>query len=201
MVKYPKFLFLTYIIFSISFSVKSQNLKGGLFLGIIGSQIDGLTFSGYNKLGFTAGLVVCEELDYRWGFQCELKYIMKGAAKLTTANDPSLYKLTLGYFELPLLATLKTAKKIKFESGFALGYLFNTKLNEGYGNEISTYPIKKTDISWIAGIYYLMNERISFNLKFSYSIRPISNLAGNVTIWGTYGQYNNLFDLSVYYIL
>ena len=133
----------------------------------------------------------------------ELKFIMKGAAKPLSNNDQSIYRLTLEYFELPVLVTLNTSKKIKFESGLAIAYLSKvlSTIDFGYGNEDLSVVFRKTDISWIAGIYYILNEKFSVNMKFSYSLRPVSHFPGNLTVWGTYGQYNNMLDLSLYYTI
>lgn len=180
--------------------ISAQYFKGGVLLGITGSQMDGDNLGGYNKLGFSGGFFVHRDFGAILGMQGEFKFIMKGAAKTTTASDPTIYKRTLYYFELPMLATLKTAKKITVESGFAFAYLASAVADFGYG-QVIMHDTKKTDFSWIAGVYYLYSERLNFNLKFSYSLRPVSNFPGNITTWGTYGQYNHLLDLAVYYTI
>jgi hypothetical protein len=173
--------------------------SGGMMLGFTGSQVDGDTYSGYNKLGLTGGIFVSRKFNDIWSMQAELKYIMKGAAKTTSATDPSIDILGLHYFELPLLCKVKTTKKIEVESGLAEAYLFYATKNDGYGPIKPIYPINKTDLSWIAGISYLYSEKFTFNLKFSYSLLRISYVAMNLTTWGTYGQYNHLLDFAVFY--
>ncbi len=188
-------------IFLIISTASAQYFKGGLMAGFTGSQMDGDNLDGYNKFGFTAGVFANRSFNDFWGIQMELKFIMKGAAKPVTNSDPSIYRLSLYYYELPILATLKTSNKIKVESGFAIGYLSKANAVYDSGDEDRTYEFSKTEISWLAGIYYLLNEKFSVNLKFSYSLRAVSHSPGNLTIWGTYGQYNNLLNLSLYYTI
>lgn len=182
-------------------SASAQYFKGGLTVGFTGSQMDGDNLDGYNKFGFTGGVFGSRDFNEFWGIQMELKFIMKGAAKPVTNNDQSIYRMNLYYYELPILATLKISKKVKLESGFAIGYLSKATAVFDSGDEDRTYEFDKTEISWLAGIYYILNEKFSVNLKFSYSVRAVSHFPGNLTIWGTYGQYNNVLDLSLYYTI
>jgi len=182
--------------------VSSQTFKGGLMAGFTGSQMDGDNLSGYNKFGFTGGVFASTNFNDSWGMQTELKFIMKGAAKPVTNIDPTIYKMTLFYYELPVVVTLKTAQKVKLESGLAFAYLSRANLNNVDGIQNLTSQFRKTDISLIFGVYYILNEKISANLKYSYSLKRVStSIIGNMTIWGTYGLYNNLFDLSLYYTI
>jgi hypothetical protein len=181
--------------------VNAQQFKGGLILGITGCQIDGDQLGGYNKPGLTAGMFVKREISYKWGYQAELKYIMKGASKYATANDNTVYKKTLHYLELPILALYRLSNTTGIETGLAAAYMGYASLNYGYGIEDVSSTVHRYDISYIAGVTYIYSDKVSFNLKFCYSIVPISRLPGNLTIWGTYGQYNHLLALAVYYTI
>jgi hypothetical protein len=189
-----------------SVSIQAQYFKGGLLIGMTGSQMDGDNMAGYNKIGFTGGMFVRSEFSYKWGMQAELKFVMKGAASSlvnnsvnSLDNNGAISRLTLYYYELPILLTYRASKKIEFEGGLAFAYLGGASIDKGYGAEDLSYPINKNDYSFIAGISYLINEKFSINSKFSYSLRPVSHQVGNMTIWGTYGQYNHLLELALYY--
>jgi hypothetical protein len=152
-------------------------------------------------LGISAGTFVSKKLNDTWCIQTEPKYIMKGAATNNSANNPgTTSRLELDYIEIPLLIKAKTSNNIEFESGLAEAYLVYSKQNF-IDNSSNNININKTDLSWIAGISFIYSESISFNLKFSYSLKRISYLAYNITIFGTYGQYNNLFDFAVFYTI
>jgi hypothetical protein len=180
---------------------QAQQFKGGLILGITGCQIDGDNYGGYNKPGITAGMFVKREVSYKWGYQAELKYIMKGAAKITTGSDPSIYKKTLHYLEIPVMAMYRISKVTGVETGISAAYMGYASLNYGNGIENATSTVKRYDISYIAGVSYIYSDNLSFNLKFCYSLIPISRLPGNLTFWGTYGQYNHLLALALYYTI
>ena len=179
----------------------AQQFKGGLLLGITGSQIDGDNLGGYNKPGVTAGMFVKREVSNKWGYQAELKYIMKGAAKFTTSSDPTIYRKTIHYLELPILALYRLSKVTGVETGLAAAYMGYATLNIDNYIDNATSTVKRYDISYIAGVSYIYSEKVSFNLKFCYSLFPISRLPGNLTVWGKYGQFNHLLALSVYYTL
>ena len=182
-------------------SSPAQYFKGGIMAGITGSQMDGDNLDGFNKFGFSGGVFGSRSFNDLWGMQVELKFIMKGAAKPVTNSDPTIYKMALNYYELPILVTLNSAKKIKLESGFAIGYISKASFTDNDGTRIITSQFNKTEISWIAGVYYILNEKFSANLKFSYSIKRVSYFVWNMTVWGTYGQYNNVLNFSIYYTI
>jgi hypothetical protein len=179
----------------------SQYFKGGLTLGLTGSQMDGDNLGGYNKLGISTGMFVRRDFSDRTAMMGEIKFIMKGAAKTTSLNSPTTYKMTLYYFELPLTFIYRTSKKVEVEMGLAAAYFASATADYGYGPENVSALFKITDWSYLAGVYYNYSERLTFNLKFSYSLWPVSTFPGNLTVWGTYGQYNHLLDMAVYYTL
>jgi hypothetical protein len=193
--------FITIISFFGNIKVYADNYNYGAMLGFTGSTVDGAIYSGYNKLGFTGGIFANRKYSEIWSLQAELKYIMKGAAITSSANNSSVFSSTiqLNYIEFPVLIKAKTSQKIEFETGLAEAYLLSSNQNFAGGTS-ENFPINKTDFSFIAGISYLYNENFTFNLKFSHSLKRISyTAADNITIFGTYGQYNNLLDFSVYY--
>lgn len=186
----------------ISFNeISAQYFTGGVLAGFTGSQEDGDTYGGYNKLGFNGGLFATYNFNKEWAMQMELKYTMKGMAKPTSKSDPSVLKMTLNYYELPLVLKYKFSKKLIAEAGFAYGILAKAKKRDSYGPLDVTDSFEKRDISSIMGIYYFLNEKLSLNLRSSYSLKPVSHYPGNLTFWGTYGQYNNVLCFSVYYTL
>lgn len=190
-------------LFMICFFISSQAqyFKGGIMFGFTGSQMDGDYLDGFNKFGFSGGVFANRSFNNLWGMQAELKFILKGAAKPVSNSDASIYKMTLYYYELPVLATLKSTKKTMLESGIAFGYLSKVNFTNNDGTRDKTSDFNKTEISWIAGVYYFLNERFSVNMKFSYSLHRVSYIPGNLTLWGTYGQYNNVLNLSLYYTI
>lgn len=179
----------------------SQYFNGGVKIGFTGSQIDGDELGGYNKPGLTAGVFINREINYKFYWQTELYYIMKGAAKLTKAEDPDLYRMALHYAEVPFFLTYKLSPKLEAQAGPALGYLWYGTRNTGAGKEELKTQIDKFDFSGIIGFHYLLSDHFSFVLRLSHSITSISREPGNLTWFGTYGQYNHQLELSLFYTL
>ena len=67
------------ICFFISFG---QNFQGGPILGFTATQVDGDTYSGYNKAGVIIGGFVNKKFSEKWSSQLEIKYIQKGSKKI-----------------------------------------------------------------------------------------------------------------------
>jgi hypothetical protein len=96
--------YLIIILFTLSSAFSfSQSFKGGIMAGLAGSQVDGDTYSGYNRLGFLAGAYVGHDIANKFDWQFELKYIQKGSYKRQNpdAGDLTIYKLRLNYVEVP----------------------------------------------------------------------------------------------------
>ena len=95
--------------FSQKISKSEGNIKSGLRLGLVGSQISGDDLAGYHKLGAYAGLYANIPLSpsHKWHFQMELNFIMKGSSsQLVVREDgtlPNYYVLTMLYTETPFL--------------------------------------------------------------------------------------------------
>lgn len=179
--------------------IKAQYFNGGLKAGFTGSQIDGDYLGGYNKPGFTAGVFINREINYRFRWQTELVYVMKGAAKITKLNDPDMYRMALHYAELPFFLSYKISSKLDAHIGPAIGYLWYATRNTGAGKEVLKSQIDKFDFSGIAGFQYFLSPRFSSAIRISHSITSISREPGNLTWMGTYGQYNHQLELSLFY--
>lgn len=183
------------------FNVSSQGFEGGAFAGFTGSQVDGDTYSGYNKLGFVGGIYVKRALSEKTSLKMEFKYIMKGAAKKVTNADPNVYSLTLNYFELPLLFEYKTVRQLSVEAGLAVGYLWLATIKYNDGSGFPDPPYNTLDYSGILGVYYYFNEKWAMNIRFAYSLIPIQDLRESSSALENYTnvKYNNLLSMSVYY--
>ena len=196
-----RILVLALILFIKSVIVSAQYFEGGIILGITGSQMDGDRLGGYNKPGVAAGMFVQRAASDKWKYRAELKYVMKGAAKITTKDDLETYRKTLHYAELPVMAIMKIKNKGFIEMGLAFGYCGYATLNYGAGPEDVTSTVKPLELSALGGVGYQMNEKLSFNLRLNYSLTPVSHISGNQTIWGVYGQFNNVLTLAVNYAI
>ena len=106
-----KLIFIILFLFSCSF-LKAQYFNAGLKAGIVGSQVDGDKFAGYDKLGLDAGIFVNYQLSMRTALQLEMEYIQKGSSHTPNVEkgDYDEYKMRVDYFQMPVLFQYKLAK-------------------------------------------------------------------------------------------
>jgi len=189
--------------------LSAQRFEGGLLAGITASQVDGDSYSGYNKIGLQGGVFVSTAFKKNFGAQMEIRYAGRGAQKITTTDDTEVYKLALHYIDLPLMATYTLKKKVVFDLGIVPGYLFAKRGEDNDGRIPKEFLVdfKKIDIAWLAGVNYKITDKLKANLRYSYSLRSINDFKdtfayyswiGNLLGYRT-GDYNNYLTLGIYY--
>lgn len=189
-----------------------QRFYGGVMAGLTASQVDGDTYSGYNKPGITAGAFVGMNINTNLGLNMELGYNAKGARETGTVENPVHYKLALHYISLPLFLTYTLNKKFAVEGGLSTSYLmaYHAEGMDGTGNIseiLDAVPIKKIDISYLVGFGYHITDHFYLNFRFSYSIFAIRkyenadfNYGPIAKLFGVNnGDYNNTISFSGYY--
>lgn len=195
-----------FIIFFVVIAGKlsGQNFMGGITAGLATSQVDGDTYSGYNRAGFILGGFVNHKLSGKTDLQLEIKYMQRGSFKNPNLDigDYTKYSLKLDYVEVPLLLQFNYKPRIVFETGFTFAYLASVY----EGNENGAYPIAqqrpfhKFDSDFILGGSYKISRQLSFNIKYDYSVVPIRrDINGEVRYLFLRGQFNNTLCFSFYY--
>ncbi len=172
----------------------AQRFKGGVVAGFNVSQIDGDFWAGYNKAGLVGGAYVFTEFIDAWGAQMEIRYTAKGSANSIQSDEHR--KIRLQYIELPLMATYNFLADLQAQTGVSLGYLFNAAQNDGYGYETFD-QFDKFEIALSIGANYEIVEKLSINIRFSYSILPTYALYSGASY--PYAMYNNVITFAFYY--
>ncbi len=196
-----------FLILLISTTSYSQEFKGGILAGFITSQVDGDSWSGYNKSSFSAGVFVNRQLSEKMAGQIEFRYIRKGAIHDDTKDGgTNYYRSRLNYIEVPILAQYTKGNFI-FEAGPALGVLINSSEEDLYG-EISTLngfsEFNRIEISAVGGFAYQVIENVRINFRFEYSMLPIrKNFSDNIVteFYNQQYSFNNSLSFSVYYFI
>ncbi len=206
-------------------SLSAQQLRVGLTGGLVTSQVDGDTWSGYNKAGLLGGGFVAKRFPARsaggsaeskWSVSFEICYILKGSRKNPHPDkgDFTSYKLNLNYAEVPLLlkydfgipdSSVNGRLKFSLEGGIAVGALVHSYEEDSYGQLTGGTPFQKSDVSTILGLCYHLSKHIGFNVRTEYSIVPVrkGGTSPYFQNW-TYkflkpGYYNNLLTFSFRY--
>jgi len=195
--------FLTVLALTLTLAGFSQKFKGSIFTGLTASQVDGDTYSGFNRAGLNAGVGVAFPFSEKIAGQFEIKFTQKGSYRGQRPNigDYSTYSIKLNYIELPLIVKYLYKPKINFETGLAFGYLMSSKEEFNDLTDPGSRPFYKNEFSWLIGGNYQLYKNISVNIRYSYSVLPIRKNLGNWTSWYKRGQFNNVVCFSFYYKL
>ena len=188
-------------LFIFTAGINAQIFKGGVLLGINGSQIDGDNQSGYNKFGLMGGAFIYTPLSTNFDLQFEIEYMGKGAQSSGDDGFGTLNELTisLNYIELPVIVRLNTVKGFSIEGGLGFGYLFSSSQTLSYSSGTSQFNFKTFELSGILGFGYKINESFSVLARYSYSfteIAPTIATNPNDLALGS-GLYNNIFSLGL----
>lgn len=178
-----------------------QEFNAGLYGGMVMSQLDGDTYSGYNKLGFTGGAYVNRFVTKKLGYQLGLRYINKGS-KHVDSELGEYYKSVLRYVEMPFTVRYFIRKNMDLEGGLSLGYLVNSlEDTDGNGLQDPIPPFNKFELSALAGINYHWTEKFSIGAFFNYSVSPARPYSSGYSAPMDRGQYNNVIGLVFCYTL
>lgn len=201
-------LFLLSICFTLLIGNSSAQNKftAGVVAGLSASQVHGDTYSGFDKAGLYAGGFVKRNLSETWTAQLEMVYVQKGSRKNPNPEigDYTLYLLKLDYIELPLLIQWHY-KKLNFEIGAAYAALIYDREENQFGVVNNMFPLQKSDISFLAGFSYKLNDHFIVNVRNSNSVFPVRKFGAPVyyqrrlSNWFNKGMYNNVMIIALQY--
>ncbi len=193
------FLFSIFILFSTV--LIGQQFKGGINLGLMGTQVTGDDLAGFNKAGIKAGGFVSMALNDKSSLQMELNFIQKGSRKNPDSLDYSTYLMRTNYVEIPVHYKYYWNKyAITFEGGASIAALvYSLELRNG----VDDMPVafNRFDYSWEIGIFYQLWERTAINVRYSYSILAMRPHYLGQSTWRNHGQYHETLGISLYYQL
>jgi hypothetical protein len=183
-----------------------SSFKGGLALGLSASQVHGDTYSGFDKAGIYGGGFVRRDLNEKWAAQLELTFIQKGSRKNPDAanGDYVLFLLKLDYIEMPLLLQWNY-KQLSFETGLSYAALIHNYEANQFGPVTNIVPLQKSDICFLAGMNFKINDHFKVNLRNSNSIFPVRKFDApvyyqrRISNWFNKGMYNNVMILALQY--
>jgi hypothetical protein len=202
------FFILLIICFCLNLTAQDNENRFRLILsgGISGTQVDGDTYSGYNKIGTNAGIYINRKTGENTENMFGITYIQKGSRSNSTIQNPNYYLLKLNYLEVPFLFIYNHKSKYRFEIGLSGAYLFSDYEENGM---IGAYKgsLKKLDVCYNMGAGYKLNDKTYINLRYSYSLLPIREYNRNVYLGNFWqrifnrGLYNNCISISINYII
>lgn len=193
--------YLAAIFLIINLTLSAQVFQGGVAAGLVGSQVAGDTYSGFNKPGAYAGIWIKLAAGERSSFQTELSYFQKGSRHNPDEKRQNFtfYLMRLGYVEMPLLYQYRLKNKLTLEAGPSFSFLLHSYEERDY-EELSYGEFSLVNVSFMAGFSYPVTERLSAHFRMNSSVLSIRKDAvnGAVNRFFSYGQFNDciLFFLS-----
>ncbi len=199
-----RFYFFIFLFF-ISYISYSQEFTGGVTAGLVGSQVDGDGYGGYNKAGIFAGGWVGYSVSKHSSFLMELTYFQKGSRHNPDYEhgDFDSYIFRTNYIEVPLLYQYKL-KWFVLEGGPSMGVSagYYEEANEDELSDDPDYnrPARIT-LQANLGARFLLNESFSFVMRINYSTFNIRQDKNYDDGWskGPRGQFNNALVAALYY--
>ncbi len=199
-----KHIIYTLLLVVITTISKAQFFDAGLKIGLVASQVDGDTYSGYDKLGFDIGAYVNYHLTQKTSIQMELEFIQKGSSHTPNyeIGDMEQYLLRLNYIQVPVLWHYQASSLISFETGPAFGVLMSS-FEEKYESPVVNHPFRKFALNYVLGLEYNLNTNWKANIRIDYSLLALRQnpYVGDRNIFFQWGQFNNAIVLSFQYII
>ena len=155
-------------------ALQAQELKYGVYGGITASQVQGDPYSGFNKLGGTAGLFLNNHIDRNIYWQVEIKYVSRGVYKGPSDNDQTLYKSAYHLVEIPLSVHYLVNEKFLVEAGTSPEVLLGAVFWDENGIlSRDLYPEnRRFGLSVFAGVGYWFSKRMMAGLRYTNSAIP-----------------------------
>lgn len=193
--------FIFILFFFIASEMYAQNrFNPGLKAGLSTSQVDGDTYSGYDKAGFDGGAFVTAKVSEKWNAQFEIIFIQKGSKHNSNPakGDYTYYKLQLNYIEVPVLAQYQH-KKFTFELGPGFGYLLKAREENEAGEITGSRPFYNSDANFNVGISYTIFKNVGINWRYSNSFLAVRNHESGKGPWYNPGQINKVMAFTLTY--
>ncbi|GAP43074.1 outer membrane protein beta-barrel domain [Lentimicrobium saccharophilum] len=186
-----------------------QRIMGAAIVGLNATQVDGDEVYGYKNFGLNTGLSAIVPFNNKWSVSIENIYSEKGAhqrVKYLDSLDGS-YDLKLNYLEVPVLLHFTDKDIVTFGAGMSWGRLVKVwEQRNGYEMPATTLEsgiYRSSDLNFLLDVRFRVFERLRFNARYAYSIRPIAtreiidSKTGRPNIRD---QYNGLFSFRLIYV-
>jgi hypothetical protein len=185
--------------------------QNGLFkalfhAGVIGAQIDGDGYAGYNKIGLDAGVGALVRFHKYLSASLELNYAMEGARQRITPNPQStqLYQVQWDYLQVPISLNIHDKKLIMFSLGIQPGVMIRYKERNENGDDDTNNPPngqpKRFDLSAFGMLNFVIKNNYCLGVKFSYSVISIRG-PQYPGLTRLLGEYNNVLAFRFTYIM
>jgi hypothetical protein len=199
-----KRLYILTVFLFISLASVAQTFEGGVAAGLVGSQVAGDTYSGFNKAGAYASVWIRLGLSERSSMQTELSFFQKGSRHNPDEKkqDYTFYLMRLNYIEMPFLYQYSFKSAFTIETGLSLSLLLSSYEEYNY-MEVTYGDFRLLNPTFVAGFSYPINDRLGAHFRLDSSILSIrtDEVSGARYRLFEHGQFNDCLVLFLSYKL
>lgn len=202
-------LLIVLISFLASSGATAQRIMGAVIAGVNMTQVDGDEVFGYHKFGLNTGAAAIVPFNSNWAVTLETIYSQKGAHQRSIYLDSlnGSYDLKLNYLDIPVLLQYTDKDIVTFGTGISWGRLVAvSEQRNGYAMPETTIEsgiYRSSDLNILLDVKFRLIDRLRFNVRYAYSVRPIATREIIDSKTGTPNirdQYNGMFTFRLYYV-
>lgn len=190
-------------------TANAQRIKGALIAGVNATQVDGDEVFGYHKFGLNVGAAAIVPIKGNWAISLENIYSEKGAHQRPRFIDSldGSYDLKINYLDVPVLVQYTDKDIVTFGLGASWGGMVKIWEQRNGIEQTSTTLTsgiyKRSDINLLVDVRFRLVDRLHFDVRYAYSIRPIATrevVDSKTGYPNVRDQYNGMFTFRLYYI-
>lgn len=161
--------------------VSGQTFKGGIILGMNGSQLNGDNVAGYNKWGLRGGVSIGVNVSKVLNVSVEMLFSQRGSSEKFSINPVKVKNgIGLNYIELPILLKIsdyyiEKGDYYRFfaELGVSNGLLVQSTID---GSDLVTEvedQFSRYSISGIIGLGSFLTKNIGVGVRYVHSFNDL----------------------------
>lgn len=169
---------LIFLFLSLSLTSYAQKIDGGIYAGLVSTQMDGDGLIGFDKWGGQFGAYARLPIGDNSDLKLELAFIQKGSRQVPDSTNGFIqYRVNANYIEIPILYRLRW-NYLSFEMGPALD-INVSQVEESQYIEVEPYEdFNRFHLCGIFGINYHFSVNLYVNFRTNVSITPARNISG-----------------------
>lgn len=183
----------------------AQQFSGGIQLGLVGSQVAGDNYSGYNKAGINAGGWISLPVGLKSYLQMELGYVQKGSRENPDQEKGQYdtYIMRLGYITMPLIYRYQYNPLLGFEGGLSMNFLIHSGEHLNGDEKVTESPFKSQNLCFTGGLVFKVTDKINIGLRTENSLFSLRKrkVTGDVWRLWDHGQFSDALIINAFYKL
>lgn len=153
--------------------LSAQKFRGGLYAGMIASQIDGDGLAGFDMAGLNVGGFTYFPVGKHSKIQMEIGLAQRGSRE-PNSDSSNFFRWRLNYIQIPVFFNYRW-NNLSFEAGPGLD-IFVQSRQEVNGRVTDQFgDAKLLNLFFFAGVNYHFTDKFSINFRSGMSSFPISD--------------------------